>query len=344
MPLATTSVQKGFASAAELPGRPRSRGRPPRRLRGTPLPHAPSPPPRPVRRLLRRRPRPPRRARRSPSPGAPTGPDHRNPTRAALEAREGAPRSPPLLRRRGPCSRLARAPFICLHQLQRPRLVQRLVEVAALRALHAGGAAVGAGALADQPLGVADQALELLVAAAGDPDAARVAVVDEDRRRPVWWWTLVERPPMSQRSHIAISGSTAICPCSVACRAPSRTSGGIWPAIRCGSTYQSAWVRKFCSGSSSETMSIGSWSEIETSLVGDHLLGHRDLAEVELDPGDLRAARGSARCRSRSPSSAACTSRRRRASTTARRPLDVELARPRRSARGAGRPRPGGPW
>jgi hypothetical protein len=44
--------------------------------------------------------------------------------------------------------------------------------------------------------------------------------------RPVWKWTLVERPPMSQRSHIAISGSTAIWPCSVACRAPSRTSGG----------------------------------------------------------------------------------------------------------------------
>ena len=31
---------------------------------------------------------------------------------------------------------------------------------------------------------------------------------------------------MSQRSHIAISGRTAIWPCSVACRAPSSTSGG----------------------------------------------------------------------------------------------------------------------
>ena len=82
--------------------------------------------------------------------------------------------------------------------------------------------------------------------------------------RPVWKWTLVERPPMSQRSHIAISGSTAIWPCSVACRAPSRTSGGSAPLSRSGSTYQSAWVTKCCSGSSRATMSNGSWSEIET--------------------------------------------------------------------------------
>ena len=44
---------------------------------------------------------------------------------------------------------------------------------------------------------------------------------------PVWKWMLVDRPPMSQRSHIASSGSTAIWLCSVACRAPSRTSGSI---------------------------------------------------------------------------------------------------------------------
>ena len=69
------------------------------------------------------------------------------------------------------------------HQLQRAALVEVLVQVAALRALHAGGAAVVAGALADQAVGVADQALELLVAAPGDADAAGVAVVDEDRRR-----------------------------------------------------------------------------------------------------------------------------------------------------------------
>ena len=64
----------------------------------------------------------------------------------------------------------------------RPALRQRLVEVAALRRLHARRAARAARALADQALRVADQALELVVAAARDPDAARVPVVDEDRR------------------------------------------------------------------------------------------------------------------------------------------------------------------
>ena len=44
--------------------------------------------------------------------------------------------------------------------------------------------------------------------------------------RPVWWWKAVERPPMSQRSHIAINGSTAIWPCSAACNEPWRTSRG----------------------------------------------------------------------------------------------------------------------
>jgi len=52
--------------------------------------------------------------------------------------------------------------------------------------------------------------------------------------------------------------------------------GGSAPESGCGSTYQSAWVTKLCSGSSSATMSIGSCSEIETRLEGDHLLSHRD--------------------------------------------------------------------
>jgi hypothetical protein len=33
---------------------------------------------------------------------------------------------------------------------------------------------------------------------------------------PVWKWMLVERPPMSHRSHIASRGSTAIWLCSAA--------------------------------------------------------------------------------------------------------------------------------
>ena len=66
------------------------------------------------------------------------------------------------------------------------------------------------------PRRVRDPALERVEAALGDPDPARMAVVDEDRRRPVWKWTLVESPPMSQRSHIAQSGSSAIIACSAA--------------------------------------------------------------------------------------------------------------------------------
>ena len=48
--------------------------------------------------------------------------------------------------------------------------------------LHAGRAALLARALADQPVGVVDERVEGEEAAAGDPDPARVPVVDEDRR------------------------------------------------------------------------------------------------------------------------------------------------------------------
>ena len=121
--------------------------------------------------------------------------------------------------------------------------------------------------------------------------------------RPVWKWTLVDRPPMSQRSHIASSGRTAIWPCSVACSAPSRTSGGsaAGPASSSPSTYQSAWVGKFClrqvERDHVDHLVVGE----ALALEGDHLLGHRDLAEGELEPirtdatVDRRASRRSAR-------------------------------------------------
>src|ERR1700758_1904426 len=62
-------------------------------------------------------------------------------------------------------------------------LVEVLVEVAALRALHAGRATALARAAGEQLGRVGDPALELLEATGGDADAARVAVVDEDGRR-----------------------------------------------------------------------------------------------------------------------------------------------------------------
>jgi hypothetical protein len=63
---------------------------------------------------------------------------------------------------------------------------------------------------------------------------------------PVWGWALVERPPMSQRSHIAISGSTAIWACSRACSEPSSSSSGNGSdaSRRRARRVHSAWVSK----------------------------------------------------------------------------------------------------
>src|SRR5438105_969483 len=69
-----------------------------------------------------------------------------------------------------------------LQELERARLVERLVQVAALRALDAGRAAPLAGASLKQLGGVVRPALEDVEAALRDTHAASVAVVDEDRR------------------------------------------------------------------------------------------------------------------------------------------------------------------
>src|SRR5947209_7329300 len=66
---------------------------------------------------------------------------------------------------------------------RRALLVEVLVQIAAFRALDAGGAAVLARAALEQAQGVGHPALELVEAALGDADAAGVAVVDEYRRR-----------------------------------------------------------------------------------------------------------------------------------------------------------------
>src|SRR5881398_2546125 len=70
-----------------------------------------------------------------------------------------------------------------LEQREGAGLVERLVQVPALRALHAGGTTVLARAAVQQLGRVRDPALERIEAALGDADAARVAVVDKDRRR-----------------------------------------------------------------------------------------------------------------------------------------------------------------
>src|ERR1700757_55307 len=87
---------------------------------------------------------------------------------------------------------------------------------------------------------------------------------------PVWSWKLVDSPPMSQRSHIASNGSTAICACSVACSAPSSASSGSASDSACeGSSYHSAWVKKL----------VGRLVGDALSLVCAHGVGHAHLAE-----------------------------------------------------------------
>src|SRR5215213_7026014 len=65
---------------------------------------------------------------------------------------------------------------------QRAALVEPLVQVAALRRLDAGRAAVLAGTACEQALRVLDPALEHVEAPLGDADAAGMAVVDEHGR------------------------------------------------------------------------------------------------------------------------------------------------------------------
>src|SRR5580765_630599 len=65
---------------------------------------------------------------------------------------------------------------------QRTRLVEHVVQVAAFWALDTRRAARGAGAAAQHRCGIANPAFELVEAALGDADPARMAVVDEDRR------------------------------------------------------------------------------------------------------------------------------------------------------------------
>src|SRR3954452_21159837 len=62
-------------------------------------------------------------------------------------------------------------------------LVEPLVQVAALRALHARRAPVVTRAAVQHLQRVRHPALELLEPALGDADAARMAVIDEDRRQ-----------------------------------------------------------------------------------------------------------------------------------------------------------------
>src|SRR6478609_4999484 len=83
------------------------------------------------------------------------------------------------------CKRVASvAASHALQEQLRGLLVEHLVQVPALRALDAGGAAVRARAPREQVRRVRDPPREAVEPTLGDADAARVAVVDEHGGEP----------------------------------------------------------------------------------------------------------------------------------------------------------------
>ena len=201
----------------------------------------------------------------------------------------------------------------------RAGLVEHVVQVAALRALDARRAAVGARAAGDHPRRVGDPALELLEAALGDPDAAGVAVVDEDRR-PAGLGVEVRReaadvpavahrPERQHRDQRVLGRVQRRRAASASRRARASCAGS--------GENQIASVAKVVGGQLERDELDPLLRGDRLALVADDLLGHLDLAEDERRARARRSSRsGRDDRRSRSPSSAACTSRR----GTARRP------------------------
>src|SRR5436309_563176 len=101
-------------------------------------------------------------------------------------------------------------------ECERAVLVEHVVQVAALRALDARRAAVRARAAPQERRGVCSPPFELLEAALGDPDPARVTVVDEDsgparlgmhvRREAADVPAVAHRPERQQRDQRMLRG------------------------------------------------------------------------------------------------------------------------------------------
>ena len=170
-------------------------------------------------------------------------------------------------------------------QRHRPGLVEHLVEVAALRALHARRAAVRARAALEHARGVLDPALEGVEAALGDADAAGVAVVDEDGRavglevdvgrEPADVPAVAHRPERKQRDH--------------------RVLGGVERSEQLGHLLQSLELLRL--GQVPDRLGLEArlgqveLDGLERRLVADRLLlirddslRHGDAAEVEVEP------------------------------------------------------------
>src|SRR3954451_1874701 len=82
-----------------------------------------------------------------------------------------------------------------LEERKRARLVEKVVQVPALRRLDARRAAALTGAAGEERRRISDPALDLVEPAAGDSHAPRVAVVDEDRRSPRLVMEVGRKPP-----------------------------------------------------------------------------------------------------------------------------------------------------
>ena len=152
-------------------------------------------------------------------------------------------------------------------------------------------------ALADEPVGVVDERLERVEAAAGDADPAGVAVVDEDRRA-AGLRVQVRRQPADvpavahrqQRQHgdLRVLGGVQ--------RAEQLVERYVGASTRSSSSYQSAWVANDVCGQVErdevDRLVVGE----PLALVGEHLLGDDDGAEREPHAERLAAVEQRARC------------------------------------------------
>ena len=164
-------------------------------------------------------------------------------------------------------------------------LVEHLVEVAALRALHARRAAVGARAALEHARRVLDPALEGVEAALGDADAAGVAVVDEDRRSArsgSGCSSRARRCPSGRTSPTAAAARSSSARRRGACRAASASSR-VLRAARARAGTRSPRSRSSSPGRSSSTVSSVDWSRIDFFWYATTRSVHGDAAEVEVE-------------------------------------------------------------
>ena len=183
-----------------------------------------------------------------------------------------------------------------LQQAPCPSLGERFVEVAALGRLHARGAPCAAGALGDQAVGVAAELLEAQERGARDPDAAGVAVVDEDRRPPRsgggGWWR-ARRYPSGRTSRSAAAPRSGRARRRAARPAPSPPCLGFAVCSPVSPRLPSSGRCSGAPGSSTSTSSVSAFSASGRSESGSSS-NHRACVEklvcgqVERHEVDLR--------------------------------------------------------